>query len=81
MPTTLLNNFYAYPFSRNASWNEEDSSFIAAHGIAAIGKVCKFNINTHIHLGRHLSTFSVVDVRPIFPTVFIYSGSRFLGEP
>src|SRR2546422_781493 len=80
MPPALLNNLYTHSFSRNTSWDKEDTSFIAAYGIATIGKVCKFNINTHIHLGRHLSTFSLVDVRSIFSAVCIYSGSGFLGE-
>jgi hypothetical protein len=58
MPPALLNDLYTYPFSWNASRDKQDTSFIATYGVATIGKVCKFNVNAHIHLGRHLSTFS-----------------------
>jgi hypothetical protein len=56
MPATFLYNLYSDPFPRNASGDKQDTTLIAAHGIAPVGQVCKFNINAHVHLGGHLTT-------------------------
>src|SRR5450432_4458745 len=56
VPPTFLDNFYSNALARNPSWDKQDTTLIAAHGIASIGQVCKFNINAHVHLGGHLTT-------------------------
>jgi hypothetical protein len=55
MTTPLLDNINSNALSRNPSWDKQDTTFIAAYGIAPIGQVCKFNINAHVHLGGHLT--------------------------
>jgi hypothetical protein len=71
MPSAFFNNFDPHPFSWNPSRDEQDTSFVAAYGVASVGKVCKFNINAHVHLGGHPTTLPVADARPIFPA-FLY---------
>jgi hypothetical protein len=51
MPTALFYNFNAYPFPRNPSRHKEYTPLITAYGITPVGKVCKFYINAHVHLG------------------------------
>jgi hypothetical protein len=55
--SAFLYYLYSYPFARDPSGNEKNASLIAAHGIASVGKVCKFNINAHVHLGGHLPPY------------------------
>src|SRR5579884_1637648 len=61
MSSALLYNLNTHPLARNPSRYKQDTSLIAAYGIASVGKIGKFNINAHVHLGGHLTTFHVVD--------------------
>jgi len=50
MASPLLDNIYPHPLTWNTARDEEDASLVSAYGVSAIGKVCKFDINTHVHL-------------------------------
>jgi hypothetical protein len=54
MPPTLLDNLNLYSFSWNSSGDEQNASLVSAYGVTPVGKVCKFYINAHVHLGGTL---------------------------
>src|ERR1700737_4920642 len=71
MSPTFLYNVYTYPFTRNPSRDEQDSSLISAHSITTVSKIRKFNINAHVHLGGHITLMRSLVPVPSFQ-LFIY---------
>src|SRR5215813_12143037 len=63
MPTTLFDNLDTHTFSWDPSRYEEYASLVTTYGIASVGKICKFYINAHVHLGgisRHSTSLMSV---------------------
>src|SRR5437660_11714967 len=72
MPSTLLDNLNPYSFSWDSSGDEQNASLVSAHGITPVGKVCKFYVNAHVHLGgtaRHSTSLMSV---PSFQQICVF---------
>src|SRR5271157_2022393 len=79
MPSPLLDNFNPYSFPWDSSRNKQNASLVSAYGIAPVGKVCKFYINAHIHLGGTTRHFMPLMSVPSFQQFCVFLSFNYLS--